>query len=63
MSVQSSYKSIRDQLITISVSIDDKDKLNKLIERKIEQERSLLAEVESSLSREYERILEVFVLE
>jgi 5-bromo-4-chloroindolyl phosphate hydrolysis protein len=45
------------------VSIDDKDKLNKLIERKIEQERCLLAEVESSLSREYERILEVFVLE
>jgi len=58
---RASYKSIRDQLISLSVDIEDKAKICALLERKIENERSLLGQVEGSLNDEYEYdfILEV----
>lgn len=57
---RASYKSIRDQLISLSVDIEDKAKICSLLERKIENERSLLGKVEGSINEEYDSILEVW---
>lgn len=59
---KASYKSIRDQLISLSVDIEDKARICSLLERKIENERSILAKVEESLSEEHDSILEVVFL-
>lgn len=56
---RASYKSIRDQLIALSVDIEDKSKICSLLERKIENERELLGSVDASLNAEYNEILEV----
>lgn len=54
-----SYKSVRDQLISLSVDIEDKGKICSLLERKIEDERQQLARVEVSMNENYENIIEV----
>jgi len=56
---RASHKSIRDQLISLSVDIEDKSKICALLERKIDNERSLLGKVDASLAEEFESILEV----
>lgn len=56
---RATYKSIRDQLISLSVDIEDKTKICALLERKIDHERSQLAKVEGSVNDEYDAILEV----
>ncbi len=56
---RATYRSIRDQLISLSVDIEDKTKICALLERKIDHERSLLAKVEGSVNEEYDAILEV----
>ena len=56
---RATYKSIRDQLISLSVDIEDKTKICALLEKKIDHERSLLAKVEGSVNEEYDAILEV----
>ena len=61
MSDKASYKSIRDQLVSISVDIDDKGKICKILEKKIESERLLLSRVESTLSEEYENKIQVII--
>lgn len=59
MSDSASYRSIRDQLVSITVDIEDKARVCDLLERNIEKERQLLASAETSVKEEYERILEV----
>jgi hypothetical protein len=56
---QVSYRSIRDQLVSITVDIEDKSKVCSLLERNIEKERQQLASADASVREEYERILEV----
>lgn len=56
---QVSYRSIRDQLVSITVDIEDKSKVCNLLERNIEKERQQLAAADASVREEYERILAV----
>ncbi|KAJ1432645.1 hypothetical protein B484DRAFT_26164 [Ochromonadaceae sp. CCMP2298] len=55
---KASYRSIRDQLVTLSVDIDDKDKGCAMLQRKIEGERLTLAGVEAQLVARYQRVME-----
>lgn len=57
---QVSYKSIRDQLVSLSVDIEDKVKVCALLRRNIENERQQLGSVEESVKKEFERQLEVY---
>lgn len=59
MAEKVSYKSIRDQLISLSVDIEDKAKICVLLERKIEDERIQLSNVESLISDNYKNVIEV----
>lgn len=58
---RATYKSIRDQLVSLSVDIEDKSKICTLLEKKIDNERTLLAKVEGSVNAEYDAILEVSI--
>jgi hypothetical protein len=56
---QVSYKSVRDQLVSITVDIEDKAKVCGLLERNIEKERLLLSTVDAAVREEFEHIIAV----
>jgi hypothetical protein len=45
-------KSLKEQVISLNVELSDKKHLCELLERKIEQERSLLGKEESEINEE-----------
>jgi hypothetical protein len=59
MNNKSIAKNIREQLITLSIEIDDKEKLGKILERKIENERQNLNNLELTVKEEFQSKLEV----
>ena len=54
----SSYQSVREQLISLQVDLDDKKKVCAVLEQKIGVERSKLGRIEADATQEYEAILE-----
>jgi hypothetical protein len=56
---QVSYKSVRDQLVSITVDIEDKSKVCGLLERNIEKERQLLSTVDAAVREDFEHIIAV----
>jgi hypothetical protein len=56
---QVSYKSVRDQLVSITVDLEDKAKVCGLVERNIEKERQLLSTVDAAVREEFEHIIAV----
>ncbi len=53
-----SYQSIREQLISLQVDADDKEKLCGILEQKIDIERAKLGRIESDATEQYECVLE-----
>ena len=61
MSVKASYQQIREQLINLSVDLEDKTKVCKILVHKSRDERHLLGLVESEYESKYQLIIEVRV--
>ena len=53
------YQNLREQIIAISVEIDDKDNICKKLSKKLVVERQRLASIESRINAEYASIIEV----
>ena len=52
--MQISYQGIREQLVSLTVELEDKGKVAVMLESKIKQERELLHQVEPNLNSQYE---------
>ena len=52
--MQNSYQGIREQLVSLTVELEDKGKVAVMLESKIKQERELLHQVEPNLNSQYE---------
>ena len=52
--MQTSYQGIREQLVSLTVELEDKGKVAVMLESKIKQERELLHQVEPNLNSQYE---------
>ena len=52
------YQRIREQLVTLNVDLDDKQKICAHLAEKIATERAKLSRVEGELNAEYEEALE-----
>ena len=52
--MQTSYQGIREQLVSLTVELEDKGKVAVMLESKIKQERELLHQVEPNLNPQYE---------
>lgn len=59
MSVKATYQQIREQLINLSVDLEDKSKVCKILEQKTRDERHLLGLVEAEYENKYQSIIEV----
>jgi len=58
MSDAASYQSVREQLISLQVDLDDKKKVCAVLDHKIGVERAKLGRIEADATQEYEAILE-----
>jgi len=56
--VKESYQSIREQLVALSVELDDRGKICDALEVKVEEERELLAKVERDVADDYNHKIE-----
>lgn len=54
-----SYHSIRETMISLTVDIEDKDKVCEVLQSKINQMRQEISRIERSLEEDYTSILEV----
>jgi hypothetical protein len=54
-----SYKTIKDQLVSLAVDVEDKQKVSQALHRKVESERNLLSSVEDEIAAKYQVIIEV----
>lgn len=54
-----SYDSVRSKLVTLSVDLEDKEKLCDVLKSKIDQARHALFVVEKEITTKYERMMEV----
>ena len=52
--MQTSYQGIRQTLVTLTVELEDKNKVAVVLERTIKQERELLVNVEVGINTQYE---------
>ena len=59
MAIKASYQQIREQLINLSVDLEDKTNVCKILEQKAKDERHLLGLVESDYEARYQTIIEV----
>ena len=59
MSANVSYQRIREQLINLSVDLEDKTKLCQILEQKIRDERKMLGLVEAKCEEKFLVIIEV----
>ena len=59
MAIKASYQQIREQLINLSVDLEDKTNVCKILEQKAKDERHLLGLVESEYEARYQIIVEV----
>jgi hypothetical protein len=58
---QSNYQSIREQLVSLQVDLDDKQKICQVLDQKVKQERAKLGRVEEETNEEYQQVLERYV--
>tara|TARA_B110000090_G_C13263175_1_gene401225 strand:- start:201 stop:932 length:732 start_codon:yes stop_codon:yes gene_type:complete len=56
--MSSSYQSVREQLVSLQVDLDDREKLCEVVQQKIEVERAKLGRIESDANVQYEGVLE-----
>ena len=59
--VQSLYQTLREQTVSILVEIEDKEKVCKMLEKKLQSERQKLAAIESRYQEDYTNLIEVFL--
>lgn len=59
MSAKASYQQIREQLINLSVDLEDKAKVCSILEQKSRDERHMLGLVEAEYENKYQSIIEV----
>ena len=59
MAEKVSYKALRDQLVSLSVDIDDKAKVCTALQRKIDAERVALGAVEEDVAESFQLVMEV----
>lgn len=55
---QSNYQSIREQLVSLQVDLDDKQKICEVLDQKVKLERAKLEKVEEETNEEYQQMLE-----
>ena len=60
MTAKASYQQIREQLINLSVDLEDKIKVCKILEQKTKDERHTLGLVEEEYDAKYQQIIEVY---
>lgn len=59
MAGKASYQQIREQLINLSVDLEDKTKVCKILEQKSKDERHFLGLVEGEFEAKYQIVIEV----
>ena len=53
-----SYRSIREQLISLSVDAEDKAQVGEALKRRVNAERAAFGRVEDAIAEEYQRLIE-----
>ncbi len=61
--MQTSYQGIREQLVSLTVELEDKSKVAVMLESKVKQERELLSQVDHHINTQYESQLQQILSE
>lgn len=59
MAIQTLYQKLREQLVALTVDIEDKDNVCRMLNRRLNSERQHLGKVETDITEEYTNIIEV----
>jgi hypothetical protein len=59
MSIRTTYQNIREQLVSLTVDLEEKENVIKVLTRKNENERDSMARIEEDFNNEYNVLFEV----
>ncbi len=57
-SLRSTYQAIREQLIHLSIELEEKNNVANILTNKIENERLLLSKIEVDITNEYQHVVD-----